>query len=91
MIIDGLQRRKREESDRLANGHERHRVGDSCAQCVEQQALEPVVVQCPESIWDIQSVMHGMERPVQILVCVEVSVEEVLPSIYHKAVEADGE
>lgn len=66
-------------------------MGDGCAQCVEQQTLKPVVVQGPESIWNVESMMHGMECAVQILVGVEVSVQEVLPSINDEAIDIDGE
>lgn len=65
-------------------------MGNGRTQCVEQQTLKPVVVQRPESIWNIEPMMHGMECAVQILVGVEVSVQEVLPSINDEAIDMNG-
>lgn len=43
-----------------------------------------MVVQCAESVWDIKSVVPGVEVSVEPLVDMHGSMKEVLPGVYHK-------
>lgn len=81
MIIYGLHRREREQQDRLADGHAGCGVCDSCAQGVEQETLQPVVVQSTESVRNVEPVVHRVDVFVEELVLVEKAVEEVFPSV----------
>lgn len=39
-------------------------MGDAGANCVEQQALEPMVVQCAECIGHVETMMNGVKMTI---------------------------
>jgi hypothetical protein len=81
MVIDSLESRNAEQERGLTSAHTGQRLGDDRAERVQQEALYRVIVQSTERVWDVEAVMPRVEMPVQKLVHVHVSVEEVLPSV----------
>jgi len=62
VVVDGLDRTAGEEPHALAYGHAGHEVANSSAQCVEEEALEWMVVERAESVWDVETVVSRVER-----------------------------
>lgn len=81
VIVDRLQRRDGEEERRLTDGHERGGFRNRCAEGVEQESFERVVVQCAVCVRDIQAVVPRVEVLVRPSVHVHAAVEEILPGI----------
>ena len=61
VIIDCLERAECEEEDGLADGHARELECDDCAEAIEEETLDRVVVQCAESIRDVEAVVDRVE------------------------------
>jgi hypothetical protein len=57
MVVDGLESRNAEQECGLSGAHARQRLGNYGAERVEQEALERVIVQSPERVWDVEPVV----------------------------------
>ena len=65
MIVDGLDGAKAEEEDGLTDGHERARVGNGRAECVEQEAFHRVVVKRAERVGYVEPMVDRVEVAVE--------------------------
>ena len=61
VVIDRLDRAEREEEDGLADRHARELECDNRAEAIEEETLHRVVVQCAESIRDVEAVVDRVE------------------------------
>lgn len=53
VIVNSLHAGEHEEACALADSHARKLEGETGAQCIEEEALEGVVVECAVGIWNI--------------------------------------
>ena len=65
VVVDGLHGGEDEEDDLLAGGEVGDVHGDTGSQGVQQETLDRGVVQGTVGVWDIQSVVDGVELGVQ--------------------------
>jgi hypothetical protein len=61
VVIDGLDSRESEEASALEQRHASHLEANAGAKGVEKETFEGVVVQSAVSIWDIETVVSGVE------------------------------
>ena len=61
MVIDGLDCRTSEEPHALSRGHSRYLVPNCGAQCVQEETLERVIVECAECVGDVEAVVARVE------------------------------
>jgi len=64
-------------------------MGHGGAQRIEQESFEPMIIECTKSIRHIKSVMDGMEVPIEVLIRVEQSMEEILPGVHDQQREEE--
>jgi len=81
VVVDGLDGGKGEEEHALAGIHEGDFVGQTGAESVEEKSFKGVVVQSAVRVWDVESVVTGVESDIQPLVHVHSTMQEVLPCI----------
>ena len=81
MIIHRLQRRQRKQQRCLSSAHTRYELRTDCADCVEDEPLEGVVVEGAEGVGDVETVVPAVEGTVEEGRGVHGAVEEVLPGV----------
>ncbi|KAI3478430.1 hypothetical protein L1887_59637 [Cichorium endivia] len=89
MVGDGLERRKGEEEDALAQRHQGSGVGDDGAPRVEQQALDGVVVERAKGVGHVEAVVMRMEVAVEEAALVEEAMQHVLPCVHDEEGEPE--
>ena len=64
MIVHSLESRKREQHDRLTNSQERYFMRQGGSARIKQETFQGMVVQRPERVRHIESMMYGVEMTV---------------------------
>lgn len=64
MIVDGFERAEREKKHGLTVSHERRLLRYHSVERVEEETLEWMIVQCAESIGDVESVVYRVDMSV---------------------------
>jgi hypothetical protein len=85
MVVYRFYRADGKEEDGLTDGHARQLVRDDRAEGVEEERLGRVVVECAESVGDVEAVVDRVDVFVEEAVGVEEPVQEVLPCIEEEA------
>ena len=81
MIIDSLRRRDAEEEDILSNRQIGDHVSEESAASVENESFDWVIVECSESIGNVESVVPAVNCSVEEGDLMSRSMHHVLPSI----------
>lgn len=81
VVINGLDSRESEEASALEQRHASHLESDTSTESVEKEAFKGVVVKSTVSVWNIETVVSGVEGGVEPAVDMHQSVKEVLPGV----------
>lgn len=90
VVVDSLEGGQGEEDHRLAGGHKCACFSEDRSNGIEKKALDGVVIERSESVWDIKAMVPRVEVPVQPFIDMHPAMKEILPCIDEEPA-SDGE
>ena len=65
VIIHSFQSRDRKEQNSLPSGHPNHQLRQTSTNCIQHEPLQWAIIESTVGIWNIESMVNGMELFVQ--------------------------